>query len=269
MNFNVANDAPDWVADLPEYFHRHFFGVEVWKWIGLLLLVAVARLAMLVGSRIAGRVMRARDKYFPGEISTETQRGIRRAAGLLTGVLTCYPLTGWLDLPLKLDRAVALVLEAAIILAFALLAYALWDSICDSMAARASTVSARAERLLVPLTRKFVRALILLIALFIGLSTLLNINVAAVIASLGLGGIVVALAAKDSVENIIGSVTLLFDMPFAIGDMVKIDKIEGIVEEINLRSTRIRTYENTLINLPNANLIRAAVENVSARQYRR
>jgi MscS family membrane protein len=58
-------------------------------------------------------------------------------------------------------------------------------------------------------------------------------------------------------------------MPFAIGDFVKIDKLEGTVEEINLRSTKIRTPENTVINLPNSNLIRAAVENVSARKFRR
>ena len=101
------------------------------------------------------------------------------------------------------------------------------------------------------------------------MSILFKVNVAAVIASLGIGGIVVALAAKDSVENIFGSLTIMFDMPFQMGDWVKVDKIEGVVEEINLRSTRIRTFEDTIINLPNANLIRAAVENVSARRYRR
>jgi MscS family membrane protein len=213
--------------------------------------------------------MKVRDRYLPGEISLETHQATRRAAGLLTGVLVCYPLTGPLDLPPKLDRGVTIVLEAMTILAFSMLAYAIWDNVCDSMASRAAGVSARAERLLVPLTRKFVRAMIVVVAFFIALSTLFNVNVAAVIASLGLGGIVVALAAKDSVENIIGSVTILFDMPFAIGDWVRIDKIEGIVEEINLRSTRIRTFEDTVINLPNANLIRAAVENCSARRYRR
>src|SRR5205085_10627722 len=74
---------------------------------------------------------------------------------------------------------------------------------------------------------------------------------------------------KDSVENVFGSLTILFDMPFALGDWVKIDKYEGIVEEINLRSTRIRTFEDSVITLPNSNLIKAAVENYGARRYRR
>ena len=268
-DFFTNGETPDWVSTLPEQFHRPFLGVQVWQWIGLALLVVIARLSMVIGKQIAIRVMRARDKYLPGEISPETHMATRRAAGLITGVLVCYPLTGPLNLPPKLDRGVTIVLEGMTILAFSMLAYSIWDNVCDTMASGAATVSTRAERLLVPLTRKFVRAMIVLVAFFIALSTLFNVNVAAVIASLGIGGVVVALAAKDSLENIIGSVTILFDMPFAIGDWVKLDKVEGVVEEINLRSTRIRTFEDTVITLPNANLIRAAVENVSARRYRR
>jgi len=269
IDFIPSGETPDWVKDLPSWFHDRFLGVHVWQWIGLLLLVLIARIAMLIGSRLTVRVMKVRDKYLPGEISAETHKAMRRAAGLITGVLVCFPMTGPLNLPPKLDRGVYIVLESMMILAFAMLVYAIWDVICDTMADRAAGVSQRAERLLVPLTRKFVRAIIIFIAFFISLSALFHVNVAAVLASLGLGGIVVALAAKDSVENIIGSVTLLFDMPFAIGDWVRIDKIEGIVEDINLRSTRIRTFEDSLLNLPNANLIRASVENVSARRYRR
>jgi len=268
-DLGLYGETPDWVTNLPADFHGTFMGVQVWQWIGLVLLLGLARLAMFVGNKAAARIMRARNRYLSGEISEETLRAMRRAAGLLAGVLVCYPFTGPLALPPKMDRGLMTVLEAMTIVAFALIVFAIWDSICDNMASRAANVSDRAERLLIPLTRRFVRALILVVASFIAMSTLFHVNVAAVIASLGIGGIVVALAAKDSVENIIGSVTLLFDMPFAIGDSVKIDKIEGIVEEINLRSTRIRTFEDTVINLPNANLIRAAVENVSARRYRR
>jgi len=268
-DFISGGETPEWVNDLPEQFHRIFLGVELWQWLGLILLLVVARLGMILGHLVAVRAMNMRDKYLPGEISEETNKATRRAAGLLTGVLVCYPFTGPLSLPPKFDRGVATALQTMTILAFAMLAYAIWDHVCDRMASRAAGVSAKAERLLVPVTRKLVRGVIIIVAFFVALSTLLHVNVAAVIASLGLGGVVVALAAKDSVENIIGSVTILFDMPFAIGDWVKIDKIEGIVEDINLRSTRIRTFEDSVINLPNANLIRAAVENVSARRSRR
>lgn len=228
-------ETPDWVGNLPSDFRNTFLGVHLWQWIGLALLVLVVGVTMVLGRAIAMKVMKTRDKYLPGELTEDTRKAFRRAAGLLLGVLVCFPLTGPLSLPPKMDRGVIMVLDSMTILAFTLLAYAIWDSMCDTMATRAAGVSARAERLLVPLTRKFVRSVILVVALIVALSTLFNINVAAVIASLGLGGVVVALAAKDSVENIIGSVTLLFDMPFAIGDYVKIDKVEGTVEEINLK----------------------------------
>jgi MscS family membrane protein len=81
---------------------------------------------------------------------------------------------------------------------------------------------------------------------------------------------VIALAAKDSVENIFGSLTILFDMPFGIGDWVKIGPdVNGIVEEINLRSTRVRTFDDSVITVPNSNLTKAAVENFGARRQRR
>ena len=262
-------ETPQWVMDLPDPFHNQILGVQLWQWIGLIALLLVSRLAMVIANKLAVRLLTIRDKYLPGEVSHETLVATRRAVGLLTGVLICFPLLCPLALPSKLERGVMIVLEGMTIVAFSMLAYALWDAVCDGMAIRAAEVSDRAEHLLVPMTRKFVRLVIVTIAFFVALSALFNVNVAAVIASLGIGGIVVALAAKDSVENIFGSLTILFDMPFQIGDWVKVDKIEGVVEQINLRSTRIRTFEDTIINLPNANLIRAAVENVSARRYRR
>ena len=261
-------ETPEWVNSLPEQFHRSFMGLQLWQWLGLVLLIVIVRIAMIIGNKSAVRVMRMRDKYLPGAVSPETHQAMRRAAGMLLGVLVCYPLTGPLSLPRKIDHGVTLILQAMTILAFVMLVYALWDAFCDQLIERSET-SSRAERLLVPLTRKFIRLVIVVFGSMFALRALFEINVAAVIASLGIGGIVVALAGKDSVENIFGSITILFDMPFQIGDWVKIDKIEGTVEEINLRSTRIRTFEDTVINLPNANLIRAAVENVSARRYRR
>ncbi len=268
-DFLPSVEKPEWVNYLPEFFHRFLLGVEVWQWVGLIALIGLSRITLIVGNRLAVRAFRLRAKHLAGEVSNETVVATRRAVGLIAGALVCYPLVGPLDLPRKLERGVMILLEGMTIFAFSMLVYAMWDAFCDSIASKAAEVSSRAERLLVPMIRKLVRLVIVSIGLFFALGTLFDVNVAAVLASLGVGGIVVALAAKDSVENIFGSLTILFDMPFQIGDWVKVDKIEGIVEELNLRSTRIRTFEDTIINLPNANLIRAAVENVSLRRYRR
>jgi MscS family membrane protein len=97
----------------------------------------------------------------------------------------------------------------------------------------------------------------------------LNVNVTSLVAGLGIGGLAFALAAKDTVENLFGSFTVLMDRPFQIGDWVVIGELEGTVEELGLRSTRIRTFYNSVITVPNSRLVHTAVDNLGARRYRR
>jgi MscS family membrane protein len=97
----------------------------------------------------------------------------------------------------------------------------------------------------------------------------LNVNVSSLIAGLGIGGLAFALAAKDTVENLFGSFTVLMDRPFQIGDWVVIGELEGTVEELGLRSTRIRTFYNSVITVPNSRLVHTAVDNLGSRRYRR
>ncbi len=260
---------PYWAQGLPDGFYLKFLGMQAWQWLALALLLVIAYIFKGVGKLIAIRLMKWRDHFSATKLSEATKAAIRRSSGILAATLIVYPLLPELVLPKTPEHHIRVAMEAITIAALVLLAYGLWDAVCDTIAERSANVSSRAERLLVPMTRKFVRFLILVGGLLIGLGVVFEVNVAGLIAGLGIGGLVVALAAKDSVENIFGSLTILFDMPFAIGDWVKIDKVEGIVEEINLRSTRIRTFEDSVITLPNANLIRASVENVSSRRWRR
>ncbi len=96
-----------------------------------------------------------------------------------------------------------------------------------------------------------------------------GINVAAIVASLGIGGVAVALAAKDTVANIISGLVILIDKPFSVGETVKIGDIMGNVEEIGLRATRIRTFDKTLVIIPNQNIVNANIDNWTRRDKRR
>jgi len=264
----VRQTWPDWAQDLGWPWDITFLHIAVWQWIGLAVIIVASVFAGWVGRSLAVQLIKLRGRVFPNRLTRSTELAIRRAAGLLTGVWVCYPLLSELSLRPGIDRFWRMILVGSTITALAMLANALWDGVSDEIAAR-STGRERAEKLLVPMARKFVRAVIWIVAVLVGATIIFDADVRGIIASLGIGGLVVALASKDSVENLFGSLTLLFDMPFAIGDWVKIDKTEGIVEELNLRSTRIRTFEDTVITLPNANLIRASVENYSARRSRR
>ena len=185
---------------------------------------------------------------------------------MLVGVLFWWSALPTLEPAEKLLFGATRALQGLAVAAGIWLVYSLWDGLCDVILER-TAADRRAEKLLVPVTRKLVRFLIVLGGSLVGLAWI-GANVAGVLAGLGIGGLAVALAAKDSVENVFGSLTILFDMPFAIGDWVRIGPVDGVVEEINLRSTRIRTFEDSMITLPNSNLIKASVENFGARRYR-
>jgi MscS family membrane protein len=100
----------------------------------------------------------------------------------------------------------------------------------------------------------------------LGLVTALTnagLNVGALITGLGIGGLAFALAAQDTIKNIFGGFTIFTDRPFRIGDQIKVDGFNGFVEEIGIRSTRIRTLEKRIVTIPNYKIVEASVENIS------
>lgn len=127
----------------------------------------------------------------------------------------------------------------------------------------------RERQQLLPLLRDVLRVVIWAFMFFVILGVVFHVNVATLIAGLGMGGIAVAFALKDSLENLLSSFMILLDKPFVIGDLIKIDGVEGNVEKIGFRSTHIRTAEKTLVSLPNRNLISNSLENFSERGARR
>ncbi len=106
----------------------------------------------------------------------------------------------------------------------------------------------------------------------VGLGAMLQvwgINVTALVASLGLGGLAFALAAKDTASNMFGSFALLADKSIRIGEWISVDGVEGTVEEIGMRTTKIRSFQKSLITVPNQILANHPIENFSRRGIRR
>lgn len=93
-------------------------------------------------------------------------------------------------------------------------------------------------------------------------------NVSAIVASVGVGGLILALAAQDTASNIFASIAILLDKPFSVGDWVIVDSAEGQVEKIGIRSTHIRREDQTLVSLPNSKVANAVINNLTLRQTR-
>lgn len=115
---------------------------------------------------------------------------------------------------------------------------------------------------------KVTRVLIYIVAIFLVLA-ILEINLTGLIAGLGLGGVIVTLAAQDTAKNLFGGVVIFIDKPFVVGDWIEMDNYEGTIEDITFRTTRIRTFENALVNIPNAIIADASVTNWSKMEKRR
>ena len=121
---------------------------------------------------------------------------------------------------------------------------------------------------LLPFVRKGLRTFVVIMMLLMAAQTL-GYPISGMLASLGIGGLAVALAAKDSLSNIFGSLMIILDRPFQIGDWIKAGDMEGTVEDIGFRSTRIRTFAKTLITVPNSVLTNLAIDNFSLMPKRR
>lgn len=133
-----------------------------------------------------------------------------------------------------------------------------------------ATVNKQKERQqILPLMKDVTKVVIWFFGIFLILGLVFKVDIGTIIAGLGIGGIALAFAAKDSLENLIASFMVLVDKPFLIGDWIKVDNIEGKVERIGFRSTRIRSVDRSLIIIPNKRLIDNKLENISAIGVRR
>jgi MscS family membrane protein len=121
---------------------------------------------------------------------------------------------------------------------------------------------------LIPLLRKALKVTVGVVC-FLWVVQLLGLKVSSLLAGLGIGGLAVALALQDTLANFFGSVFIFLDRPFAVGDWIKVNDVEGTVEDIGFRSTRVRTWPKSLVSIPNKTVAAATIDNWSKMPKRR
>jgi len=134
---------------------------------------------------------------------------------------------------------------------------------------KAALTESKTDDQMVPFIKELSKITTIVLAVFVILGAVFNLNVATIIAGLGIGGIAVALAAQDTLQNLLGSFTIFADKPFVVGDLVRVDKYEGTIEKVGFRSTLLRTLDKTLVIIPNKKMVDSPLENLSLRNLRR
>ncbi|MFD1961293.1 mechanosensitive ion channel family protein [Novosphingobium panipatense] len=150
------------------------------------------------------------------------------------------------------------------VVGFVWLGLRLVDAISDIAIARMRRQARRQVVSVVTLIRRGAKILLLAFSA-IGILDTFGIDVTTGIAALGIGGIALALGAQKTVENLVGSVTVIADRPAQVGDFVRVGDVVGTVEDVGIRSTRIRTNDRTIVTIPNGDFSARQIENFSSR----
>ena len=124
------------------------------------------------------------------------------------------------------------------------------------------------DDVLIPLVCKILKVIVTILGILF-IAEAYGLESTSVLTTLGIGGLAVAMAARDTIANLFGSITVLFDRPFRIGDWICVGDIDGTVERVGFRSTRVRTFYNSVISIPNSRLVDTHVDNYGQREYRR
>jgi MscS family membrane protein len=133
----------------------------------------------------------------------------------------------------------------------------------------ATVNSRRLDNQFLPFAKDLLKVFIIILGLLVMLGRVFGVNVVGFVGTLGIGGLAVAFAAKESLENLLASFTIFLDQPFGVGDLVTAGNVSGTVEKIGFRSTRLRTAEKSFLTVPNKSMIDKPLDNLSLRTSRR
>lgn len=251
-----------------DWLDNAWLGVTVRQGIGIGGLVVVSAMAWFAALLLLRLYLRARfgegGREFWARERSRLSRSLLALAAALTVILG-FPTLGFQDSVVNAVERVATLFAAG---ALVLLGFRLADIATDAFERRAALTESRIDDQLAPLLRTALKGGVALIGALFVLGNL-GVNVTSLIAGLGLGGLAVALAAQDSIRNLLGGVTIFADRPFQVGDWVVMNDIEGTVEHVGFRSSRVRTFYNSVVTVPNARIVDTHVDNMGMREWRR
>lgn len=269
-----------------EFFSQTVLGNTIWNYLlfGGILLIGI--LFKRFFSRLLSKVLyKMLASIHSGTDSNVFVALLLRPIELLILIITVYLAINQLDFPLhevifrrttmvnKVPQVYELrlirVIDKLFLLLFIISVFRiilrLIDFIAHIFLYKASLTESKSDDQMVPFIKELTKIVTVIFGVFVVLGSVFNLNVATIIAGLGIGGIAVALAAQDTLQNLLGSFTIFADKPFLVGDRVRIDKYEGIVEKVGFRSTKLRAPDDTIVIIPNKKMVDTPLENLSSK----
>lgn len=255
---------PRWLLSLPHWAMVPLAGVTAWQWLGLSAGLLIGALVIFGCHRVTRRLVgRGEDGQGLNWRALPVPLAINLVAAFLVPLLCAlFRIGGVTRVIIAYAETTAFSLSAAWLSIIGLVI--LGDVVVTSEHLKRSSLDSQ----LIRLGARLIGALGAVVFLILGADEL-GFPAYSVLAGLGVGGLAVALAARDSIANLLGSLLILLEKPFRIGHSIRVGGSEGTVEQVGFRSTRIRSADNSLISIPNNAVVNATVENLSLRGMRR
>ncbi len=266
----VSGPEIDLSGYVPSWAQREVMGLALWQFVAAFALIVMGLALKKVADHLFAvhiiPVLKKTRFEFDNLCATAASKPLGYLL-LLGGVAGAF---GVLTLPTEPDVR-GFVFGALKVLVVADLMWFLFrvvDVAVQYLAALAARTESKLDDQLVPVIRKGLKLTVGVVS-FVWVVQLLGYSVSSLLAGLGIGGLAVALALQDTLSNFFGSIFIFLDRPFSVGDWIKIGDVEGTVEQVGFRSTRIRTWPATLVSIPNKTMASGTIDNRSKMPKRR
>lgn len=244
---------------------RPMLGIPLWRYVASAIFVVLALfvsrlLDFVVGSQLRRWAARTRTRL--DDLLVSLIHGPVKIISFVILIHVGLPIFPW---PVWINRWISKGLQVVVACSVTYMVLKFVDVLVEYWGRRAK---AREDRLfndqLFPVISKSLKGFVLVVAVLVT-SQNLGLDITAMLASLSIGGLALGLAAQDTVANLFGAAAVFVDKPFRVGDRIKLDSIDGTVESIGLRSTRVRNLDGHLITVPNKTMGNATITNVTRR----
>lgn len=251
------------------YLNEVFFGLQLWQWIGIVCFIAFGVMLRLLISLFFRRLlMRFIEGLGKADLGHKYLLPVSRPAAMLVVLALLAVFYPMLRLPGLLGYYLVLGLKALIPLFGMIVLYRLVDILGITFQKLTRKTDSTLDDQLVPLIKKVLKVVVVLTGGLIIMDSL-DVPILPLLTGLSIGGLAFALAAQDTIKNFFGSLMIFIDKPFQIGDWISSGDIDGTVEEVGFRSTRVRTFRNSVVYVPNGKLADSVIDNHGLRKVRR
>ena len=253
---------PRWLLDVPRHKNRvTFLDQPAWRWLGIVVVLGFAYGIVHGCFRLSA--------YWAGQVTPAGKwvELLRPLSIVIVAPVTELILGEVLRVSGVLYEVSMRSLWTVFFLALTWLVWVAGGVVAESVITveklRTSSIDSQLIRLMLRLV-----TIIVAIAILVTGADRIGLPAYSVLAGLGVGGLAVALAAQQTLANLLGSLIIMFEKPFAVGHSIKFKDIEGTVENVGFRSTRIRTTSNSLVSIPSSQLVNSPIDNMELRRYR-